>query len=471
MPMDAPHQVPFHRASSFLTPFLLPFLLGGLTLMADSPAAPNPKDPKTIDDLNSTTALNLAQAAAWDAQIKALASKKALDAALGADDPIAAQLAAATQRANLSAQQKAVSENQAAILKTKFTVPDSGYSGDIKPGDKAGNVEAALLTARALNLAAASVAEGLEKTTVPSVVLYGGTDLPDFQALLTYSTQFKTIEMALDAALASLQNALDEAKVNLGPIPETVLPSPALIGLGLDAANKILGFFRTDYAIQGVAVSPDQLLLVNALAGALTKKNIGVRIPALFNGRALHDESPILANLQTLNEKRSRLQEKINAAGSQMAAWAAAAENGTNLEKKKAMSDTLARLKVVNDQGKVSLALHDALLSKLTTLDDKARLPLAAIIQQEAVRSELKAGAYLMTARISTAGGTYYTRKNLWSFFGTMPFFTMGGVVLDYCLFNGSTGIVVKAGAVPLSGGFFKVKNLPRDLQEPPAHD
>jgi len=110
------------------------------------------------------------------------------------------------------------------------------------------------------------------------------------------------------------------------------------------------------------------------------------------------------------------------------------------------------------------VSLYDGLLTKLTTPDDKAKVPLAAIIQQDAVRSALQGGANLMTAKISSAGGTYYTRKNLWSFFGTMPFFTMGGVVVNYSLFDGKTGFVLSAGAIPLDGGFFKVGQLPQEL-------
>jgi hypothetical protein len=133
------------------------------------------------------------------------------------------------------------------------------------------------------------------------------------------------------------------------------------------------------------------------------------------------------------------------------------------------MVDAAANLKTASDQGKVGVALYDGFITKLTTPDDKAKVPLAAIIQQEAVRSALKGGANLMTAKISSAGGTYYTRKNFWSFFGAMPFFTMGGVVVDYSLFNGRTGFVLSAGAVPVDGGFFKVGELPQLLSDEPV--
>ena len=45
-----------------------------------------------------------------------------------------------------------------------------------------------------------------------------------------------------------------------------------------------------------------------------------------------------------------------------------------------------------------------------------------------------------------------------------MPFFTMGGVVANYSLFKGETGVILSAGAIPLDGGFFKVGRLPKEL-------
>ena len=128
--------------------------------------------------------------------------------------------------------------------------------------------------------------------------------------------------------------------------------------------------------------------------------------------------------------------------------------------------DAATDLKNASDQAKAALALYDALLTKLTTPDDKAKVPLAAIIQQDVVHTALVGGAKLMTAKISSAGGTYYTKKNLWNFFGGMPFFTMGGVVVNYSLFEGSTGVVISAGAVPLDGGFVKVGQLSKFLKK-----
>jgi len=452
------------RLSSIRLPHLclLAVLFTGSIAMSQAPSTPNLDNPTTVDDFNALKALRAAQADALDAQAKLINSKKALEKAQAADDPAAVQLAAATQAANVAAQNKALSDSRAAILKSNFTVPESGYTGDIKVGDKAGGVEASLLAARAVNLAASKIMKRIGHKAGDSIVLYAGSDLPDFQSLIAFRAQCQTIGTTLDDALGKLDAPQANAQALLGPRVEFV--SPAMIGAGLDAANKILGFFRTDYSIQGVTVTADDLLLINALAGDLTDKGVKVRLPALYNASALLDDSPIITQLGSLTSERVALQQKVDLASSTVEALSTAAGKETDPAKKAQKVDAAAKLKTASDQGKVTVSLYDGFLTKLTTPDDKAKLPLAAIIQQDAVRSALKGGANLMTAKISSAGGTYYTRKDLWSFFGRMPFFTMGGVVANYSLFKGETGVILSAGAIPLDGGFFKVGRLPKEL-------
>ncbi len=427
--------------------------------------APNTDDPKTEDDFKALKALEGAKADALDAQARRIASQKALEKAQTADDPATAQLAAATQAAGIAAQQRALADSRAAILKNNFTVPDSGFTGDIKASDKAGGVEASLLAARALNIAAASIleklgsVEKLKPLTNASIVLYGGADLPDFQPLIAFRAQSSALDKSLQDAMASIDKASDGAKEFLPPVIEFV--SPAMIGAGLDAANKILGYFRTDYSIQGVSVNVDDLLLINALADALTKEKATVKVPALFNADALFGNSPILGQIDSLTTNRVALQQKVDLAGTTLDSLATVAVKETDTTVKAKIAKATADLKAASDQAKVTVSLYDGLLTKITTPDDKAKIPLAAIIQQDATSGLLGSGAKLMTAKISSTGGTYYTRKNLWSFFGTMPFFTMGGVVVNYTLFDGSSGVVLSAGAIPIDGGFFKVGRLP----------
>ncbi|HEV2274912.1 MAG TPA: hypothetical protein VGR96_12150 [Acidobacteriaceae bacterium] len=427
--------------------------------MSQTPVTPNVASPSTPEDFAALKSLRAAQAEAIDAQTKLIASQMALQKAQAGVDPAAAQLDAATQAANLAAQQKSLADSESAVLKSRFDVPDSGYTGETKAGDKAGAIEAALLAAHALNSAAETIAQRIAPKAGKAVVLYGGSDLPDFQALIGFQAQAQAIDKALDEALGAMDGPLTKANNLLGPQYEFV--TPAMIGEGMEAANKLLGFFRTDYTIQGVTVTPDDLLLINAVAGALTNRQVNVSVPALYNAPALLGDSAILATLDSLANKRVALQQKADVAVTTADSLTADAGTETDAQRKKERLDAAAGLKAVSDHAKGVLTLYDSLITKITTADEKAKLPLAGIIQQEGVRGALRDGANLMTVKISSAGGTYYTRKNLWSFFGAMPFYTMGGVVVHYSLFDGKTGFVLSAGTVPFNGGFYKVGRLP----------
>jgi hypothetical protein len=415
----------------------------------------NTTNPTTVDDYNAIKALAAAQADAADAQARLLASQKAL-AAAQTHDPSAVQLTAATAAANLAAQQKALADSQAGIVKDKFTVPDSGFTGSISAGDKAGTIEASLLAAEALNIAATYIAKDVKATG--TLVLYTTTQVPDFQALISFRTQRTSTDALLQAAADKLDQVMLKAAALLPPAREAAFPS--MIGAAFDAANKLLGYFRTDYAIQGINLTPDDVLLINALSSKLSGQAT-VLVPATYNAAALATEVPILTQLNSLASKRIFLQQKSDVAGTLVTALDKAAATETDAAKKQQETSVSAELKTAADQAKIALTLYDGLMTKITTPDDKAQVPLTAIIQQDAVQTALAGGARLMTAKLSTVGGSYYTRKNLLSFFGGMPFFTMGGVVVSYNILDGKTGAVLSAGVVPIDGGFYKVGKLP----------
>ena len=60
---------------------------------------------------------------------------------------------------------------------------------------------------------------------------------------------------------------------------------------------------------------------------------------------------------------------------------------------------------------------------------------------------------------------SYYTKKNMWTFFGTMLFYHMGGVIASFVLLDGTTGKVLKSGVVSVHGGFIKANDLPQEMK------
>ncbi len=399
---------------------------------------------------------------ALNQQVQLLTAQKALQDAQSAASA-AAQVDAATQAANLAAQQKAISDAQTAIAKNNLTVPDSGYKGEVSAGDKAGSFEASLLASKALTLAADNIATKVKTARDKgpgwnTVVLYANSDVPDFQSLLAYDAQRQAISDLMGEASQDIEKTLTQ-------YPAARFLTPATIGMGMDAANKILGYFRTDYSIQGIVVASDDLQLINALAGALTEKNIGVYLPAIYNAMALNNSS-VVSELKSLADQRAKLQGNVDKATGKSDELTAEAAKETDVAKKKQLTDGAAKLKDLAASGKNVVAACDAFLTKLTTADDKSKVPLAIIAQQRAVREQLsKGGAVLMTAKVSSAGGTYYTKKNMWTFFGAMPFYVMGGAVINFTVMEGPGGKVIVAGALPVDAGYYKATDVAKQFE------
>ena len=84
---------------------------------------------------------------------------------------------------------KAAAEAELAALKAQIgEVPDSGYSGDVTVGKKAGETEAALLSAKAVVEAAQEIAKKISSgakcnNPKPKVLLYSAEQTPKFSSL------------------------------------------------------------------------------------------------------------------------------------------------------------------------------------------------------------------------------------------------------------------------------------------------
>jgi hypothetical protein len=114
---------------------------------------------------------------------------------------------------------------------------------------------------------------------------------------------------------------------------------------------------------------------------------------------------------------------------------------------------------------KAAIALYEGVFAKLTAADDKALTPLTVVIREAVAVDALAAGTQLLLVKLHATGGGYYTKKNMLTFFGGMPFFHMGGVVASFALLDGKTGSVVAADVVPVHGGFVKANKVQKTLE------
>jgi len=453
-------------------------LLGGITPMASAQNPPPGETPQSTPDWEKIKKDADAEKAALDAKKQLLDARKALEAAEAPPDPtkkamndtLAAAKAAkdlADAEKSAADARKAQADAALAAFKAKGgEVPASGYTGDVTLKDKAGIIEAALLAAKAVKTAAQRIVDALpQQNSKKIVLLYAAAEIPNFQALIAYRAQTPWVRKRFDDAQKASNDADQKATAPADFKPEAV-PLAAAAGLGLDAVNKLLGFFRTDYTVQGVDLTLDDSLLVHAMAGLIagSGKNLDVQLPAVYNPGALSDAgSGILNELAALSLLRSGAQDKANHHDKLSARFTEDAKKATgagqtNFEEKAKLH------KVAADAWKAAIGLYDSFFSKLTTADDKGAVPLINVIREGVVADVLLKDNLLLLVKLQRFGGAYYTKKNMWTFFGGMPFFHMGGVVASFVLLDGKAGIVQKSGVVPVHGGFVKASDLPQQV-------
>jgi len=194
-----------------------------------------------------------------------------------------------------------------------------------------------------------------------------------------------------------------------------------------------------------------------------------VKLPAMYNAAALLDPaSGILKEATDLSFKKVRGQNEANREDKLAAHYTDEAEKETDAKKTDLLNKAKAH-KDAADAWKAALAVWDSFFTRLTTADDKGVIPLANVVRDGVVADALCQDNLLLVVKLQKSGGAYYTKKNMWTFFGCMPFYHMGGVVVSYVLLSGKEGRVVKSGVVPVHGGFVKAGNLARHVDEQSA--
>lgn len=450
--------------------------------MADAKDAAQGKAPQTSADWERIQKAAEAEKAALDAQRQVLEARKAFAAAESPPDPqkkaLEDQLAAANAAKALADAEKAASEARKAqaeaalaAFKAQFgDVPASGYTGKVDLKDKAGATESALLAAKATATAAGRIVVALPKATAgKDFLLFAASEAPNFQALIAFRAQEVLASRVLtDAVKASHQADSEAPEPQPAAKARELAPLVGAVGVGLDAVNKLLGYFRTDYTVGGVDVALDDSLLVQEVAGRIAgSEDRTVRLPAVYSPGVLADpSSEILNTVKTLAERKLEAQdrvphhEKVAQRFTDEAAKEAEPAKKEDLQKKAAVHRKAA------DGLKAAGVVVDGLFAKLTATDEKGAVPLVTASREAAIAESLAKGAYLLLVKLHKSGGSYYTKSNMWTFFGGMPFFHMGGVVAGFVLLEGPSGKVAKSGVVPVHGGFVKAGDLPDHVNQ-----
>lgn len=402
---------------------------------------------RSADPTQAENATKLAelqnQKALLDAQKGIADSKKALDQAAGGS---AQQLTDLQNQKALADAQKALADSQTQATLARFIgdVKAGPFSGSVDLKERGGTEEAALLAARAVREAAEIIAKKVH-TLGAKFYLFASKDLPSFQRLLTFRFRKDLVKQAFAAANVRKPIAAAEA----APVV-----TAALVSAGLDAASKLLGFFKTDFTVGGTEVKLDESLLLFAVAGALAHKE--VHLPLVYEPKAPSDAlESILVEMAELTDLRTRAANEARTMQENIAASQKQAADPANAPKKDEIAASIATDQKRLDQLNGVVTVYDTFASSLTAADSGGSVPLAAVALELAIQKALATeGAVVLLLRLESSGGGYLIKKNLLTGLWKMPLFHMGGATVSYLALKGPDGRVAGGDVVPVHGGF-----------------
>ena len=216
--------------------------------------------------------------------------------------------------------------------------------------------------------------------------------------------------------------------------------------------------------VSGVALTLDDAVALHQVAGQLAqeadKKKFRVAVPAIYDPGALAEQAKFfIDDLQKLSVERQKVEAQVKRLDEVIARLKKEIGSAQDPNVKTAFEGQLVTQGNLLAGLKGAMALMDSWYTKLGAPDSKGTATLVHVVKEKAVARSIKDGS-LLVLKVQKAGGGLLTKKNLWTFFGGMPLFHMGGAAVSYTLIDGTTGFVKSAAVVPIHGGFVKAGNV-----------
>jgi hypothetical protein len=372
--------------------------------------------------------------------------------------------------------QKAAAEAEAAADKTALqtaigTVPTSGVTGAVNVKTDAGKGEATLLSATAVSQAAARIGATVSPAIGNSrVLIYTGSDRPRFQHWRSFKMRQGLILKGIEAAreihnAATAADAELPAAIKAGVTPGTTeAPPMAVAGAVLEGLKNLGSFFQTEYEIGGISVSPDDSLLSAAVIRHLRAKHKKVMDPSRYLPSTGDDQ--VLTYL-TAVETQLRTAPQIVASSETRAKQLRekAGAKGTPDASKDQLNNVAAMYERAAAAWKAAIESYATLLKDLATPDSGGTLLAFKVADEQFLFDRMAKGDMALFLKVNSAVGGYYTKKNVWTFLGGMPFYTMGGAVVTFALVDGKEGMVLASGELPVHSGYAKANAVHRLVQ------
>lgn len=376
-----------------------------------------------------------------------------------------AETAVLTKRKTASeAEAAAVAAEQANIKARLGTIPANTVTpGEVTAGAGAGTLEANLLSARALDMIGAKISlEILAINNPQGYVVFTGTEKPTFASLRLFELRHDVVGKLFDradtesaAADLALAKLISAAPIKAVRAPEAAGAAITGVGLALDSLAKIASYFQSSYTAAKVDVTgSDDNLLVMSVVGRLAGK--GVYLPRHWSSP---DPGQANIKLQQLAGMRSNSAGSLIMAREQIKALQDEAGMEENETRKGQVLEVMAAFQAAAAAHELAQKTFDEFLVSLGTPDSNGVAPIARIADEFFIREKIKAKTSSVFLHVHSATGASYTKKNLLTFLGAIPFHIAGGAVASYVVLD-DEGRVQKAGQFDQHGGYYKPGDL-----------
>jgi len=364
---------------------------------------------------------------------------------------------AEAQRAKLFFEaEKAKFDAEAAAAKAKFgTLAEHTNAGGVVAGAGAGKLEASLLgTEATLGVAkyiATAVCDALKTSGAAAgssaVFVVAEGHVVSFEAFDAFLIQTHLVAEQLSAALVMKASESSTSGKDLS---------------GRTSAATILAIagnlFRSEYSVNNIDLSSDDNVLTRAVIHAATcRTDYSFHLPGQYIAPTHMTDNRAMIEMRQLDELRRQLQQKQLTDTRVRSDGLEAAKAEKDKAKAAQLREAAERYDLPIDAATKALEAHAGLRNALSTPDDKGVLPLSLITRQAHLAATLAKDGYLLVLKANVLGGTSYTKKNFWTFLGSMPFSVTGGATASYTLIDGNSSNVIDSGVVARSAPYAKV--------------
>ena len=349
---------------------------------------------------------------------------------------------------------KAKYDAESSATKAKFgALADYESSGTTAAGASAGALEASLLGVDATRSVGVDigkeVCESLKQAAAPKSPVYvvAESHVISFESYDAFLIQAQAINEQMSAALV-----MSPTSTSSGADLTASASSPG-------TAVAILGnLFRTDYSVSNISLTADDQLLMRAVIDEAECRNeYAFRLPGQYIAPSRLADNDAMNSMRKLETLRRQLERKLLTDTATRANGMAAAQAEKDKAKATNLRVAAERFDLPIDAVTKALDAHAAFRNFLSTPNDKGILPLSLVVRQADLAKPLADGGYLLVLKANALGGTSYTRKDFWTFFGTMPFSVTGGTAASYTLIDGKSSNVLGTGVAARAVPYMKV--------------